>query len=139
MERSIKLTKEYDASIEDVWAALTSKEALSEWLMPCNFEPIIGYEFEFRTKPYPGFDGVTKCKVLELKDQEVLSFSWSGGSLKESKVTFRIQALPNNRTSLDFEHTGFVGFVNGFIVRGILSNGWKKKILAEFLPKYLSK
>ncbi len=139
MAKSIKLSKEYDAPITDVWMALTHKEALSEWLMPCNFEPIIGFEFEFRTKAYPGFDGITHCKVLEIKDKELLSFSWSGGSLKDTKVTFKIKELPNNRTLLDFEHSGFEGFVNNVIVKRILANGWKNKILTKYLPKYLAK
>lgn len=139
MARSIKLTKEYDFPIADLWGALTDKEALSAWLMPCNFEPEIGYEFEFRTKPYPGFDGITKCKVLEIKENELLSFSWSGSSLKNTTVIFRLTELPNNKTKLDFEHTGFEGFVNSVLVRRILANGWKNKILTVYLPKYLSK
>ena len=70
MAKSIKVDREYDAPVEAVWAALTDKAALSEWLMPCNFEPILGFEFEFRTKPSPGFDGIVSCKVLEIIDQE---------------------------------------------------------------------
>lgn len=138
MSKSITLTKIYDFPIEKVWQALTNKEAMSEWLMPCDFEPLVGHKFEFRTKPYPGFDGITKCEVLEIKHNELLSFSWSGGSLKNTIVTFKLTQL-DNKTRLDFKHSGFEGFVNSLIVRKILSNGWKKKILSIQLPKYLSK
>lgn len=138
MSKSIKLTKIYDYPIEQVWQALTDQKAISEWLMPCDFEPRIGHKFQFKTKPYPGFDGITHCEVLELKENELLSFSWSGGSLKNTVVTFKLSA-ENSKTRLDFEHTGFKGLVNSVIVKKILSNGWKKKILMVQLPKYLSK
>lgn len=138
MVRSIKLTTTYDFTIEKVWAALIDPEAMSEWLMPCNLRPEIGYRFQFRTKPYPGFNGIVECQVLELEAPHLLSFSWSGGSLKETKVVFRLSA-DGEKTRLDFEHGGFEGLLNGIIVRKILANGWKKKILTVALPKYLSK
>ena len=139
MAKSIKLTVEYNSPIEDVWQALTDKEAMSEWLMPTNIEPKIGFEFEFRTKSYPGFSGIVSCRILEIKEKEKLSFSWSGGSLKETVVSFNLTAISESQTRLDFEHSGFEGFINSVFVRKILSNGWKKKILTQQLPKYLSK
>ncbi|MEM9545215.1 MAG: SRPBCC domain-containing protein [Bacteroidota bacterium] len=138
MSKSITLTKIYDYPVEKVWQALTDREALSEWLMPCDFEPQIGHEFQFITKPSLGFDGIVNCKVLELDVNKILSYSWSGGSLKNTIVTFKLTAL-ENQTRLDFEHSGFEGFINSIIVRRILSSGWKKKILSVQLSKYLSK
>ena len=137
MKKSIKLTKTYDFPVEKVWQALTDQKAMSEWLMPCNFEPKIGHQFEFKTKPAPGFDGIVHCEVLELVEKKFLSFSWSGGSLKDTLVTFKLTP-EGDKTRLDFEHSGFEGFVNSVIIRRILSNGWKKKILVIQLPKYLS-
>ncbi len=138
MAKSITLTRVYDFPIEEVWNALTDQKALSEWLMPCNFIAEIGHEFQFKTKPSPGFDGVVNCRVLQIKEKELLSFSWSGGSLENTVVTFKLTQL-GKKTRLDFEHKGFEGFVNNIIVKKILSNGWKKKILTVQLLKYLSK
>src|SRR5690606_38026481 len=101
MNKSIKLTKIYDHPVEDVWRALTDRKALSEWLMPCDFEPTVGHKFQFRTKPYPGFDGVVNCEVLKISENELLSFSWSGGSLSNTVVTFKLTRL-NDQTRLDF-------------------------------------
>ena len=84
MEDSIKMKVTYDHPLESVWEALTDAEAMSEWLMPCDIKPIVGHQFQFRTKPYPGFDGIVNCEVLEIKEKELLSFSWNGGSLKET-------------------------------------------------------
>ena len=139
MGKKITLSKTYRFPVSKVWAALTDAEALSEWLMPCNFKPEIGCEFEFNTKPYPGFDGITHCKVLALEPESLLSFSWRGGSLKSSVVTFKLTPIDEQSTRLDFEHSGFDGLFNRLIVRNILSNGWKNKILTVNLPQYLSK
>jgi Zn-dependent protease with chaperone function len=57
MKADITVDKTYDHPIERVWAALTSAEALSAWLMPNDFQPTVGHEFTFRTDPAPGFDG----------------------------------------------------------------------------------
>lgn len=138
MSKAIKLTTTYDHSVEDVWEALTNKEAMSEWLMPCNIEPIVGHHFQFKTKSYPGFNGIVNCEVLEVVKHQKLSFSWSGGSLKNTIVTFELK--PNEtKTDLYFEHSGFEGFFNKVIVSRILANGWLNKILTIQLPKYLTK
>ena len=133
-----KITTEitYAHSVEKVWQALTNAEAMSQWLMPCNIKPEVGHQFEFRTKPSPGFDGIVKCEVLEIKEKELLVFSWSGGSLENTRVSFQLTAL-GDQTKLSFEHSGFQGFFNKLIVRKILANGWKKQILIKKLPKYL--
>lgn len=138
MKKSIQLTVTYDFPVEEVWNALTDKQALSEWLMPCDMEPIVGKQFQFKTKPAPGFNGIIDCEVLEVVPNERLVFSWTGGSLKNTRVTFNLKRK-GTQTILDFEHGGFEGFLNKMIVRRILSNGWKTKILVEYLPNYLAK
>jgi uncharacterized protein YndB with AHSA1/START domain len=62
-----------------VWKTLTSGELISRWLMPNDFEPVIGRRFTFRTKPMGGWDGVVHCEVLEMIPNERLVYSWKGG------------------------------------------------------------
>jgi uncharacterized protein YndB with AHSA1/START domain len=138
MAKRIEFTKVYDHQIKDVWEALTNSEALSEWLMPCDLKPIIGHKFQFKTKPYPGFNGIVDCEVLEVEHQSKLSFSWSGGTLKNTTVSFELKEL-GNKTQLQFVHSGFEGFFNKIIVSRILTNGWLNKILTVNLIKYLRK
>ena len=137
MPKAITFTTTYPYPIEQVWKALTDAQAMSEWLMPCNIEPRVGHRFQFQTKPYPGFDGIVHCKVLEVVPLKTLSFSWSGGSLKDTVVSFRLRAV-GDHTELVFEHRGFEGFFNTLVVRNLLANGWKKKILRIQLPNYLA-
>lgn len=137
MAKTIKLSTIYNHPIEDVWDALTDPNAMSEWLMPCDLMPIVGHKFQFKTKSYPGFDGTVNCEVLEVVPFQKLSFSWSGGSLKNTIVNFELKAI-DDKTELKFEHSGFEGFFNKVVVSRILSNGWLNKILTVQLPKYLN-
>lgn len=127
MTKPIKITKVFDASVDDVWEALTNKELLSEWLMPCDFVAKVGHEFQFKTKSAIGFSGVIHCKVIAIKEKELLSYSWSGGPLKDTVVVFRLSPQ-NGQTRLDLEHSGFKNSISNLLVRKILANGWKKII-----------
>ena len=57
MKRNLIFDEVYPHPIERVWRALTDSEAMTDWLMPNDFEPKIGHKFRFHTKPAPGFDG----------------------------------------------------------------------------------
>jgi uncharacterized protein YndB with AHSA1/START domain len=138
MPKAISISIQYNHKIKDVWEALTNKEAMSEWLMPCNIEPIVGHRFQFKTKSYPGFDGIVDCEILEVIEQKKLSFRWSGGTLKNTVVSFELTAI-GDKTQLNFMHRGFEGFFNRIIVSRILAHGWLNKILPVQLPTYLLK
>jgi Uncharacterized conserved protein len=45
-----------------VWAALTSADALRDWLMDSDFEPRVGKEFTFLCPPSPGFAATSNAK-----------------------------------------------------------------------------
>jgi uncharacterized protein YndB with AHSA1/START domain len=135
MKRDIRKTATYPHPIEDVWAALTDREALAEWLMPNDFAPVLGHEFTFRTKPAPGFDGIVRCKVLELEPPRVVAYSWHGGGI-ETVVRFTLSPCPEG-TRLAFEQTGFRG-VRAILVSALLSRGWSK-MFAKLLPDAIAR
>ncbi len=56
--------------------ALTDPRALAEWLMPNNFEPVLGREFEFQTDPYFVCTGRTLCRVTELDPPRRMAWTW---------------------------------------------------------------
>lgn len=74
-----RLRKEvfYPHPPEDVWTALTDPRALAEWLMPNNFELVVGRTFRFHVDPMPGFSGITECKVLEVDPPRRLVYTWT--------------------------------------------------------------
>src|SRR5436309_15744791 len=65
---------------EKVWKALTSAELISRWLMPNDFEPVVGKRFTFKTRPMGDWDGVVHCQVLEVVPLRRLVYSWQGGT-----------------------------------------------------------
>jgi uncharacterized protein YndB with AHSA1/START domain len=64
MSREIMFEVTYPHPPERVWQALTDSAALTEWLMPNDFLPVVGHQFTFRAPPQPWFDGLVRCEVL---------------------------------------------------------------------------
>ncbi|MET0135121.1 MAG: SRPBCC domain-containing protein [Kibdelosporangium sp.] len=91
---------------ERVWRALTDPALLAAWLMPNDFLPRVGHRFTFRTAPAPGFDGVVRCEVLDLRPLELLRISWAGGPGVDTTVTWRLVA-EGRGTRLFLRHEGF--------------------------------
>ena len=94
---------------EQVWRALADSATLAEWMYPNDFEPRVGHHFTFRVPPNPkrGFDGVVvHCEVLECEPPFRLTYSWAGGSLVNTRVSYRLEP-DGEGTRLVFEHSGF--------------------------------
>jgi uncharacterized protein YndB with AHSA1/START domain len=82
MQTAIKNEWIYEQSPNEVWEYLTQAELIALWLMPNNFMPIPGQEFQFKTKPIPSLDldGIFHCKILEIIPFQKLIYTWKGGS-----------------------------------------------------------
>ena len=118
---------------EKVWKALTTAQLIGQWLMPNDFEPVVGKRFTFKTKPIGDWDGVVQCEVLEIVPHRRLVYSWKGGSDSnnsdsnygsklDSVVTWTLQ--PEGRgTRLRLVHTGFRSPQNDFAYDS-MSPGW---------------
>jgi uncharacterized protein YndB with AHSA1/START domain len=97
----------------EVWQALTTREALAEWMYPNDFEPRVGHRFTFHVPPKPEvkFEGLTvECEVLVCNEPELLEFSWSAGApVIDTRVRFRLESdgADGSHTKLSFEHAGF--------------------------------
>ncbi len=135
MNRDIRLEMRYPHSLERVWHALTDREALALWLMPNTFESQVGHQFEFRTRPALGFDGIVRCQVTILEPQHRLAYTWLGGAMnKPTMVTWTLEA-ENTSTKVILEHTGFEG-IGGIAISYLLGNGWQR-MLQNALSKIL--
>jgi uncharacterized protein YndB with AHSA1/START domain len=122
MKADIDLTVTYPHPIDQVWAALTSSEALAAWLMPNDFEPVVGHRFTFRTKPAPGFDGIVHCQVLELEPPHRIVWSWAASKI-DTTVAFTLEPAGEQQTRLRMHQVGFHG-LGAQITRRILASGW---------------
>jgi uncharacterized protein YndB with AHSA1/START domain len=93
-------------SPEKVWRALTDPVLLTEWLLPVvelTLEP--GAAFTFRTQPYPGWDGIVNCRILEIEANRKLSYTWSVPFL-DTVVTFTLTPTTTG-TRLSLVQSGF--------------------------------
>ena len=116
-----------------VWTALTDPDALADWLMPNDFRAELGHRFTLRTDPAPGFDGVIRCEVLEVRAPERLAYSWVSGRV-DTRVIWDLAGTEAG-TRLLLRHEGFG--VSQLPVRMLLGAGWKK-LLGRKLPAYLA-
>lgn len=132
----IQIKRIFQHSKSDVWKAISTQEALEQWLMEVeNFELKIGHQFTLKTKPQGGFDGIIHCRILEFTPLEYLSYTWTSNALPETIVSFNLKALDNNKTMLTLSHDGFQGF-SGWFTKQILNFGWKK-LISKNLRNYL--
>lgn len=134
----IQIKRVYKHSISKIWTALTTKEALSEWLMETtNFNTKLGQQFQFKTKPQGGFDGIIHCEILAIEPPNIISYSWQSNDMKSPTiVTWNLTQLSANETVVKLSHNGFEG-VSGWITKQILNFGWKK-ILSKKLKNHLA-
>lgn len=121
----IKFDVHYEQPPEKIWRAITDSETLAKWMMPNDFKPELGHEFQFRSKPMGGWDGIARCKVLEIDPPRRLVYSFESNMIK-TVVRFTLEPEKDG-TWLRFEQTGFKGF-NGFMAKMFMGPGWRGKL-----------
>jgi uncharacterized protein YndB with AHSA1/START domain len=126
---------------EKVWRALTEPKLVAAWLMENDIRAEVGHHFTMRAQPVPGWDGLVRCEVLEVKPFERLSYSWRGGSDKvpgfaplDTVVTWTLTPTAGG-TRLKLEHSGFQP-QNAFAFDG-LGKGWRGKV-AESIQRVIA-
>lgn len=82
--RLLEFERFLDHPPEKVWRALTMSELLAEWLMPTDFEPVVGADFVMDA----GWGRVSGT-VLQVERERKLSYTWNGPDL-ESEVTWTL-------------------------------------------------
>ncbi len=133
MSQTIRQQTFYPHPPETVWAYLTTPELMSQWLMPTDFEPVLGHSFRFTTKPITqlNLDGIMHCKVLEIIPFSRLSYSWKAGpgdgSFTLDTIVEWTLVEKNNGTELQLIQTGFDENTNAGIYAG-MSDGWPKHL-----------
>ncbi len=52
-----------NAPVSRVWKALATAEGLALWLMPNDFQPVVGTRFTFTSEPEQEWEGVVECML----------------------------------------------------------------------------
>ncbi len=133
MSKSINHTLFFPNKAEAVWEYLTNPELMQLWLMKNDFQPIVGFDFQFKTNPMPqfNFDGNVYCKVLEIVPNKKLVYSWKGGpgnseTTMDSIVEWTLTEKDNG-TELSLVHHGFKAF-DTLPIFNAMNTGWQKNI-----------
>lgn len=139
---TIHIVREYPHAPGKVWSAVTDPQLIPLWTAtgagarPEGFAATVGTKFTFVAKPKPGWSGVVLCEVLEVRERELLRFSWQdegGGPVTE--VAYRLEQRGAG-TRFTYDHTGFTG-VGGFFMARILGSV-RTKMLSVGLPAVLA-
>jgi len=143
MTKSIRHQFFFQHSPEVVWEYLTRADLMAQWLMENDFEPIIGYDFQFKARPMPDchFDGIIYCKVLEVVPFKKLSYSWKlgpgGGKINIDSLVEWTLSPKEGGTQLMLEHSGFKETEDVAIntLFTMMDAGWLKNInkIAELI------
>jgi uncharacterized protein YndB with AHSA1/START domain len=100
MKDKVELEATYPHSPELVWQALTDPAALSQWLLPADFKPLIGFRFRLDR---PNADAI-KGKVIEVEEGRLLAYTWDDGEAPEPSVVCWTLNPTGDGTRLRLEH-----------------------------------
>jgi len=102
--RTIRLQRDYNAPIDDVWDALTSPERIGRWFLPISGDYRVGGRFQF--------EGNAGGSILSCERPNRLRVSWgygeAAGDTQASEVEVRLSAIDGTTTRFDFEHIAIV-------------------------------
>jgi len=119
MSMTLTLDFQYKTSIEKLWTALTDSDKLAKWVMPNDFQPVVGYRFQFRNEPNEYWDGIVDGEVLVVDPPNRLSYTWGTGDERHT-VTWTLQDLGDGKVNLHLEQTG----ISGAQAMGGAKYGW---------------
>lgn len=86
--RSIVVERYFTHPQERIWRALTDGDLLAQWLMPGDFQAVVGHRFTLRADPVPQWNGVTEGEVLEVVPLSRLTYRWhTGGAALDGLTT----------------------------------------------------
>jgi uncharacterized protein YndB with AHSA1/START domain len=102
--RAVRLSREYDAPIDDVWDAVTNPERIGRWFLPLSGDFRVGGRYQL--------EGNAGGEILACERPHLLRVSWVYGEVTSnadiSEVEVRLSALDGGATLLELEHTAVV-------------------------------
>lgn len=109
MRFEVVVEREYPHAIDDVWAGLTTGEAISEWLMETRyFVAEVGCKFEMFCLDDKGHEDVYRCEILEIEPPRRMRWSWVLGgneSLGPTEVEYCLESTDSG-TKVTLWHRG---------------------------------
>ena len=102
--RAVRLERTYDASIEDVWDALTDPERVGRWFLPISGDYRLGGHYQF--------EGNAGGEIVSCERPNRLRVTWVYGEVTSpadvSEVEVRLTPAGEGATTLVLEHVAIV-------------------------------
>ena len=101
---AVRLRREYDSPIEDVWDALTNPERIGRWFLPISGDYRLGGRYQF--------EGNAGGRIVACERPNMLKVTWEFGDavseLDASEVVIRLSPGDDGATRLELDHTAVV-------------------------------
>ena len=100
--RTVRLQRDLDAPIDDVWDAFTSPERIGRWFLPISGDYRLGGHYQFA--------GNAGGEILVCEAPNRLKATWVYGEMSNgvSEVEIRLTRLDDERTRFEFDHSATV-------------------------------
>lgn len=96
MKFELAFDRVYPHPVDAVWRALTDKQALGQWLMETDFEPVLGREFKMWCSDGEGGTDTYLCVLRDYDPPRRMLWSWvleGGQDDGEMLVEFRVEPV----------------------------------------------
>jgi uncharacterized protein YndB with AHSA1/START domain len=144
LTRTILVEDEFPHPPALLWRAMTDGSLIGKWLMaPTGFAAVVGTDFTFQTKPAGAWDGMIRCRVLQVEPCQTLAYTWTSGdagntgygAALDTVVTMTLSPTPTG-TRLRVEHAGFE-LPRNEVAHQNMSGGWVTVVgrLGAVLPE----
>jgi len=102
--RAIRLRREFDAPIEDVWDALTNPDRINRWFLPISGDYRVGGRYQL--------EGNAGGEILACEQPHRLKVTWAYGEATSdpaaSELEVRLSTVDGGATRFELEHTAVV-------------------------------
>ncbi len=102
--RSLRLQRDYDAPIEDVWDAVTNPERISRWFLPISGDYRLGGRYQL--------EGNAGGEILACERPHRFKVTWAygevAGDADVSELEVRLSAVDGGTTLVELEHVAVV-------------------------------
>ncbi|HLO36731.1 MAG TPA: SRPBCC domain-containing protein [Candidatus Deferrimicrobium sp.] len=102
--RSVRLRRDYDAPLEEVWDAITNPERISRWFLPISGDYRVGGRYQL--------EGNAGGEIVACERPHRLKVTWvygeAAGTADASELEIRLSTVDDGATRFDLEHTAIV-------------------------------
>ncbi len=102
--RAIRLRRNYEAPIEDVWDALTTPERIARWFLPISGDYRVGGNYQL--------EGNAGGEILTCERPNKFRVTWVYGDVTDpasiSELEVRLTPAGEGSTTLELDHTAVV-------------------------------